>query len=72
MGDLVEKLHEKLGKNLYYHDVVLINNMWRDSGSCTRLDSEWNKVCFTLIMMAQDLGVEKFLYDKIVLQKMMT
>ena len=60
----VRKLHGELYKVMYYHDSILIDNMQRAFGTCIWLDNEWSKVCFALIRMVWDPGIEGFLHDR--------
>lgn len=46
--------------------------MQRAFGTCIWLDIEWRKVCFTLVMMNCDLGVEGFLHVGTMLRLGMT
>ena len=64
MDDLVEQLHVEIDSTLYDYDALFTGGIQKASGTCIRLDSEWRKVCFTLIRMAWDPGIERSLHIK--------
>lgn len=66
MDYLVRPLREGLDMVPHYHDSLLIDGMWRDFGTYTWKGSEWRKGSFMLDMITWDLGIEEFLYDRIV------
>lgn len=64
----VGKFHGELGRVLHYHDALPIACMQSAYGICIWLDSEWSKVCFTLILMAWDLAIKGFLHVRTVMR----
>ena len=61
MDDLLKQLHVETC-SLYHYDALFTSSMKKASRTCIWLDSEWSKVCFTLIRMSWDHGIERSLH----------